>query len=379
MKAKSMKGKTVEEINKLVESSIVPGFDPTIAVIFIAGKNRVQAISEIFEKRGISLFGASSFGHFIDKDFDTNSIVVMLLEIPKKEFRIEFRSTGEQSTREIAESIARAGQEAFTKPAFIVASGGIKTDGEEIVNGILHSAGNGTTIFGGLAASDFNTMETFVFTNGQFTDNGLVALVLNEEKISVKGFATGGSQPVGMFHTITSSKGNEVFTIDNQPALEMVLRYSGKDIEALKKESDLLGIARMFQIQLQRENASPVVRTPMLANFQNKSVVFTGKVPPGSKVKFCILPDFEVVENVIRDFSQYRKNVATAEAMILFSCQGRQFAFGPWMEDEIDRLNRLWNVPMIGLFSFGEIGRNPEGRTEFYNLTCSVALLNEMN
>ena len=33
---------------------------------------------------------------------------------------------------------------------------------------------------------------------------------------------------------------------------------------------------------------------------------------------------------------------------------------------------------MIGLFSFGEIGRNAEGQSESYNLACPLALLNEI-
>ena len=63
--------------------------------------------------------------------------------------------------------------------------------------------------------------------------------------------------------------------------------------------------------------------------------------------------------------------------MILFSCAGREIAFGPWMNDEIDRLHKIWNSPMIGLFSFGEIGREIKGKNEFYNMTCSMAILKE--
>jgi small ligand-binding sensory domain FIST len=61
----------------------------------------------------------------------------------------------------------------------------------------------------------------------------------------------------------------------------------------------------------------------------------------------------------------------------MFSCQGREIAFGPYMSDEIDRLNKIWDAPMIGLFSFGEIGCEADGKYDFYNMTCSLALLKE--
>jgi hypothetical protein len=47
------------------------------------------------------------------------------------------------------------------------------------------------------------------------------------------------------------------------------------------------------------------------------------------------------------------------------------------MNDEIERLDEIWNAPMIGLFSFGEIGRGADSKYEFYNMTCSLAVLEE--
>ena len=57
--------------------------------------------------------------------------------------------------------------------------------------------------------------------------------------------------------------------------------------------------------------------------------------------------------------------------------QGREIAFGPYRSDEIARLKKIWDAPMIGLFSFGEIGRGVDGEYDFYNMTCSLAMLKE--
>lgn len=377
MKAKSIKGKSAEQIQSALEQSMADDFKPTLAIIFMPKRNEVQHICEMFDKKGIAVFGASSFGQFIDKDHDTDSIVVMLLEIKPEHVRIEFRETGNNTTKEIARSIAEAGKAAFSNPAFIIASGGIKTDGEKIIEGIEETTGKNTALFGALAASDFQTMVSFVFTNGKISDNGLVALIFDEEKINVTGYATGGCQPIGIFHTITKSDGNIVYTIDDQPAFDLVLRYCGKQNEDMGTQVDVLNISSHFQIQLHRENASPIMRTIMYASLENRSIVFAGSLPQGSKVKFSILPGFEVVDNVVNEFSEFSKDVPGADAMILFSCAGREIAFGPWMNDEIDRLHKIWNSPMIGLFSFGEIGREIKGKNEFYNMTCSMAILKE--
>lgn len=377
MKAKSIKGGSLEEIRSAFQQSMVDGFKPTLAVVFMPDEKEVQSVCELLDKNGIAVFGASSFGQFIDRDFDTTSIVVMLLEIRRQYFKIEFRDTGNNSTKEITRSIGEAGKAIFKKPAFIVASGGIKTDGEKILEGIQEAVGTDATVFGGMAASDLRLMDTFVFSNSKITHNGIVAIILDEEKISIKGYATGGCQPVGIFHTITRSDGNVVYTIDDQPVLDLVLRYCGRGMDELKQGNAILNIASYFQIQLERGNGSTIMRTPMLANVEDGSLVFAGTLPQGSRVKFSILPGFEVVDNVVAEFNQYSKNAGDADAMIMFSCQGREIAFGPYMNGEIERLNKIWNAPMIGLFSFGEIGCGADGKYDFYNMTCSLAMLKE--
>ena len=377
MKAKSIKGNSVEEIQTALLQSMADSFKPTLAIVFLAKEDAVPGITELLDKNGISIFGVSSFGHFIDKEHDRDSIIVMLMEMNRSAFMIECLETGSGSTVEIAGKIGKAGKTAFQKPAFIVASGGVKTNGENIIEGIEEGAGSNVRIFGGLGANDFQTMRTFVFTNGKIVLDGVLSLILDEAKISLESFATGGCDPIGIFHTITKSEGNIVYTIDDQPAFDLVLRYCGKQNETLGQQIDVLNIVRQFQIQLHRENASYVMRTIMYANPEDKSVVFAGSLPQGSKVKFSILPGFEAVDNVVNEFKKFGKNFPDADAMIMFSCQGREIAFGPWVNDEIDRLHKIWNVPMIGMFSFGEIGNGGDGKNEFYNMTCSLAILKE--
>jgi len=52
---------------------------------------------------------------------------------------------------------------------------------------------------------------------------------------------------------------------------------------------------------------------------------------------------------------------------LLFSCQGRKFSLGPSVADEIEAIHALWNVPLIGFFTNGEIGLMPDGLCELHN------------
>ena len=77
-------------------------------------------------------------------------------------------------------------------------------------------------------------------------------------------------------------------------------------------------LASNFQIQLQRENKHPVMRTPMWANIEDGSIVFAGSVPQGSRVKLCLLPGFEVIEETKKEFINYKNGQPEADAVMVF-------------------------------------------------------------
>jgi len=376
MKAKSIKGKTASEIKSALDSTMNNGYRPTVAVVFIAVDNELEVIRKLFTEKGIQIFGSSSGGNFIDEEVEADAIVVLLLDINPEYFLVKILAADHSNKTKIAEQIGKDGLAKFSKPSFLIVSGGITTDGDEIIEGIEKACGKGTTIFGGLAADSFKMERTYVFNNDEITDNGLIALILNEEKISLGGIAIGGWRPMGIERTITSSKGNVVYTIDNEPALDFISRYAGiKDIDTQNSLGMLL--SSNFQLQLKRENKHPVMRTPMTANKEDRSIVFAGSLPEGSKVRLCLLPGFEVIEAALKDFSTYKNEQLDADALIMFSCAGRQMSLGPYVSEEINGVRNLWDAPLAGFFCFGEIGRVVNGDHEFHNMTCSLAILKE--
>jgi len=376
MKAKSIKGKTAEEIKEALEKNMVDGFQPTLSVVFMANENERPAVTELLSQKGIQIFGASTGDNFTDGEIESHTIVILLLDIDPAYFQLEIKGADEGTIKEIAEQIGRSALTKFKKPAFLVVSGGLAVDGDEIIAGIESACGKGTTIFGGLAADFLRMQRTYVFNNDKLCDYGLLALILDEEKISLSGMAVGGWKPMGMDRTITKSNGNVVYSIDNEPALDFVSRYAGlKDLDTNNALNFL--ISSNFQLQLKREDKHPVMRTPMQANADDRSIVFAGSLPEGSKVKLCLLPGFEVIEAALKEFNNYKKEQPDPEALILFSCAGRQLTLGPYVSEEIDGIKNIWNAPLAGFFCYGEIGRVVSGQHEFHNMTCSLATLKE--
>lgn len=378
MKAKTIRGNSTEEIKEALSEAVADGYSPTIAVAFISIAQDREAICHLLEEQQIDIFGSTTAGEFTDGEIGEESAAIMLLDLKKEHYRVVHVETGDEDTLKIAKSVGRQGLDIFSNPAFIIASGGISTDGEMIIRGIEQAVGPKVTIFGGLAGDDFKMSGTYVFTNGKYSINGLVAIILDEDHVNVKGLATSGWEPVGTVRTITKSEGNVVYTIDDQPALDVVIKYMGVNRNIDEWKDVIINVGSEFPMQLQRENAEPVIRAPLFANKEDRSLVCAGSVPQGSKIRFSLPPDDSVIEKVVDECETVKKEeMENADAMIMFSCKARHLSLGPMVGDEIDQVKDVWGAPLVGFFSYGEMGKATKGKHEFHNNTCSLVLLSE--
>jgi hypothetical protein len=386
MIAKSVKGNSTEEIKNALQQSRADGYQPTLAIVFLSVKQDREAVSKLLDDNGIQLFGATTAGEFIDGEIEEGSIVMLLLDMNPAYFKIEFLETSQDTALEDAIKLGIAGKETFTNPAFIIANSGVTLDGEPFVEGIIEGFGKSpspnereVTIFGGKAADDLALEATFVFTNGKSSDSAIVALIINEDKIDVKGIATCGWQAIGTTKTVTKAEGNTVYTIDDKPALDMLMNYLGVEIKQEGNKDIVTFLSSWYYpLQVERENVDPVIRTAMFANREERSLICSGKVPQGSKIKFSLPPDFDSIDKVVEDCKSIKENAQqTADALIMFSCVSRYLSFGIVMKQELDQVQQIWDAPMAGFFSYGEYGKSKSGKYDYHNNTCCLVVLKE--
>jgi hypothetical protein len=178
----------------------------------------------VFDKAGIVVFGVTTNGEFTGEGITEKSVAILLLDINRDYFSIQFSKLSEENYRQTTQTIAKKALEKFAHPAFLIAGSNMETDAEELLHGFEDIVGMQVNVCGGMAGDDFSFSEQFVFTNGQSSNRGIVALVLDEDKLIVKGKATCGWKAMGTEKTVTKSEGNRVYTIENLSALEMTKR-----------------------------------------------------------------------------------------------------------------------------------------------------------
>lgn len=376
MKSKSIKGASTQEIETALDEAMKDGFNPTLAIVFLSIKQDRNAVTRLMDGKGIEVFGATTNGEFIDENPSKESIAILLLDIDRNYFKILFRRYPEKNYREVAGILAGEAQKLFSHPAFLIAGSHMETDAEQLLFGFEDVIGKEVNVFGGMAGDDYGFNEQYVFTNLEDTNRGIVVLALNEDKVKISGRATCGWKAVGTEKTVTKSEGNHVFTVDNIPVLDLTAKYGGIEHISPDNTDLMMEIATNFPLQLQRDKGDPVMRPGLMVDWNDHSFYCSGTVAQGSKIRFSLPPDFDVIDKSIHAVKDMQANeMPEADALILFSCAGRLLALGPMMNMEIEGIKNVWNVPMVGIFSNAELGRATGGNLEMHNLTtCCVAL-----
>lgn len=379
MKAKSIKGKSPEEISAALTESMTDGFKPTLALVFISVKQDIASIMSIFNGKNIQIFGATTGGEISGSDISHEAISVLLMDMNPANFRILLNDYTDNDIVEVTKAMTKHAMTIFHNPAFLLSNSIDKPQdigvGEKIIQSIGQVAGKEVTIWGGGAGDDLLFKETYVFNNTTLTNKGILMLVLNEDNVLVKGRAASGMKPMGAEKVISKSEGSWIIEIDNQPAADLVMKYMG---ESLSEEDFRDFNMKYIFLKLMREDGSSIIRTTMGFDMDTKGITISGKIKPGDKFRFTLLPDFDVLTEVSENAKQFQETeMPEAEALVMFSCIGRIDAFGPMTSEELQGIQSVYKVPMAGFFSYGEYGRATGGSNEFHNMTCCWVALKE--
>ncbi len=377
MQSKSVQLQSVEDLQVKLPTIINDTFQPTLVFVFSAVKHDMLQIGSIMSTLNIEVVGCTSSGEIYNDQIERDSISMLFLDIKKENYRIHFAEKNERTIYQAGCEVGDVANSSFKNPAVILLSGGITIDAVQMVDGIKNGLQREVPMYGGLAGDNLNMEATYVFTNDKKTDDGLLALIIDNDKISVEGKATSGWEPMGVVNTITKARGNVVYSINDEPALDVFVRYFGYFDNNITEEKLLSSMSGQYPLQIIKENEYSVLRAPLLGDEKERTLILGGGVKDGDQFRFSVSPGFEVIDQTINEFKELNEVIPDADALILFSCVGRHAAFGPLLENEVEGIYNHWKTPMVGFMTYGEIGNTQSGVCEFHNETCSLVVLKE--
>lgn len=385
MKVKTIKGKSTEEIRSALQQSMADGLKPTLAIVFISVKQNRKAVIEILQQYAIDIFGATSCAEFTNGHQSEGETIIMLLDMNRDNYSILFAPIGDDTINNAVAELSQAALQKFTNPSLIICSTGMNRkqeyfDGETFVRSLESSLGSDKIFFGGMAGDDWTFSGTYVFNNHQETDLGMVALVIDADKVCLNGMAITGWKPMGISRKVTKSKGSLLYTIDDKPAIEMYFKYLGHMENMNDKDFDLFKeVSIHYPLIVKRDSGETVLRSPMSIDHTENALVMDSEMKEGTEFWFTVPPDFDITEEIIAEAIQVKKeNMHHADALLIFSCAGRPPVLGPLVHAENNGLADVWQTPMAGYYTYGEYGRAKGGKQEFHSGACCWVALKEL-
>lgn len=370
MNPRAFSAVSVEELESRLEETLKGGQKATLAIVFSSVAHDLKAVGAAFAKHDIDVFGATTHGEICNDEIHEESIAAMVLDLSRNVYKVEVFEGREKTSAQIGQSVARWAKTVYDNPALMVVSAGYLADGDQIVNGVIDELGRQAPLFGGLAGDDLKFQETFAFDGSQVTSNGVAVLIFDSNVIGLEGVAFSGWKGIGTTKTVTKAVGNIVYELDGKPALDVYRKY----LDCGEDPVMAANLAVEYPLLLNREDGSSVLRAVMRIN-DDKSIVYAGSIPEGAKVRFGMASGTEVINQAVEQISEFKRQAPRSEAIVLFSCAARHLAFGPMVEDEISAARKLWEAPLVGFFTSGEIGPVLQGRCDFHNHTLVPVLI----
>jgi len=357
---------SINDVESRLQAMHRDGMGYTLAIVFSALNRQLDDMQAVFARHNIALFGASSGSGFTQSGVSESSAAVMLLDLPETAFRVRLFDGRSKPAAQAGRLVADWARNEFSDPALLIIPSGLHFNGEQIIENIMDVMERTIPLFGGFAGFQSGTDRSYVFTADQVIDNGIIALVFDRDTVDLEGVAVSGWKGIGTPKTVTRAEGNVIYEIDGTPALDMYNKY-------LNIGTDL-SLTYEYPLLLLRDDGSSILRGSVMVN-KDKSITYGGGVPQGSKVRFSIPPGLEITDRTLEIVSTFKEQTPEADAVVLFSCKGRQYSLGPIVEDEISAIHQLWKTPLIGFFTDGEIGPVPMGHCELHNHTLVPVLI----
>ncbi len=302
---------------------------------------------------------------------------------------IRFDSTklvlADREIKNVGESFAAGADLASHFPSeglvhVMVFSDGLRVNGTALVGGLISRFPRNVAVTGGLVGDGSKFMHTYVGVDGPAKEGNIVAIGFYSKNLKVGYGSLGGWDSFGPERKITKSKGNILYELDGQSALELYKNYLGE------KAAGLPGTGLLFPLSLRIKEGDvdvEVVRTLLAINEKDGSMTFAGDMPEGVPAKLMKANFERLVDGASGAAEQSLTLLKTKNPQlgILISCIGRKLVLQESIEDELDAVRYVIGdaAAITGFYSYGEIcpSVNTEKQCQLHNQTMTITLFYE--
>lgn len=364
---------------------VVPAPGRAVALLFVSiAFDLAEVLRGVREVLGVPVVGCTTYSEATERGFCDDSVAVMLLA--GDGLRVGY-AVSDDLAADVDGAVARAWAAASAmlggeapRLALAFPDAALVNEGERVVDALAAVSGGTVPIAGGAPGDGGRFQQTFQAVDDRVY-SGSLPLVLLGGDFDAHVITRTGWSPIGEPITVTKASGNRVSRVGNVPIVDYVKRYTAS------LEPAVIGT---YPLGLIDETATSggvshyVIRSPFFYDAAHDALVLGGVVREGARVQLGrnsrddVLASADDAATALRAAAGER----TPAAVFFASCGARRLMLGHMTGREpetiVERLGAA--VPLVGFYSYGEIGafdsRDPAlSRLRYHNCTLVLCAL----
>lgn len=327
------------------------------------------------------IIGCSSAGEIVGPRILDHSISVAIAKFEYTSIAItktEIISPQDSFTggKEIANNL----EQANLRGIFIL-SDGKNINAIELVKG-LNTLNHATIpITGGLASDGNHRKQGFAIFNGKIFTNHVIGVGFYGDRVQIGHGSRGGWDIFKPECTITYSKNNILYELDNKPALAIYKKYLGQHAYDIATKKLLYPLA----IRRDSFDTHQLVRTILAVNEDEQSLTFAADMPINHLAQLMhtnfnkLINAADVASDMARKTMHIENYKAKPILAIAISGIGRRLLLGERSEKETaSTLDSLpFGTQQIGFYAYGELSPYATGACDLHNQTITLTTVGE--
>ena len=367
-------------------NSTPAGFDPQKAqLVLVFGDPALVTQSALFGHirdlfPGAAIVSSSTAGEIIHENVYDNSLVVTAIQFEKTRIRSYVTNIDEHGcSYETGKHLMKKllADQADDLNAVFIISDGTHVNGSELVSGFSENNPKCVPVTGGLAGDGARFTRTFTGLDRIPEEGNVVVVGFYGNNLQIGHGSFGGWDEFGPERTITRSDKNILYEIDGKNALDLYKEYLGPYKE------ELPGSALLFPLSLREPgSAEHLVRTILSINEAEKSMLFAGNLPQGSKVRLMKANFDRLIEGASTAANNAFDSLGNRapDLAVLISCVGRKLILHERTDEEVEAVKQVFgdHTPLTGFYSYGEISPFRLATfSELHNQTMTITTFSE--
>lgn len=329
---------------------------------------------------GTAIVGCSTAGEILGPQVESDSLALTAIHFERTSVRLvhaELTSMDQSSACGEALGDQLIGT---NLRAVLVLGQGLAINGSTLVQGIASRTGSQIPISGGLAGDNGAFKQTLTLCNDGISSSRIVAVGLYGDALVCTHGSFGGWQAFGPLRKVTRSRGNVLFALDDEPALQVYKRYLGEHARGLPAS----GLLFPFEMVGSLTQEDGLIRTILGVNEEEGSLTLAGDIDPTGYLRLMHSSTNQLVDGAEMAARHALPTLENAQLALLVSCVGRKLVMGDRVDEEVEAVAHVLGsgCKLTGFYSYGEISpaTSPAGGgCQLHNQTMTITCLAEQS